>query len=221
VAHPGISAVLRRKESAQLDRYTDGPINDEQVHAYHRFFPRAPGTVAGEWTPRYMALPALPRIISRVAPEARLLAIVRDPVERYRSGLGAMKRGRFAGLVRRGDRKQRREALIRGFYGRQVQRLMDVVGAERFLVLQYERCVAQPRAELARTVAYLGLPPFEPPAEALVTRFNPTTQEKLGLSEPQRRELVLAYAPEVARLKRLVPDLDLTLWPDFADVGAA
>jgi hypothetical protein len=48
-----------------------------------------------------------------------------------------------------------------------------------------------------------------------------TEVEKFHLPESSRRALVEAYADDVADLSRLVPDLDLALWPSFAQPQAA
>src|SRR3990172_3685185 len=86
VGHPEIDAVARRKELHLLDRMRDVPVTEEQKAWYYRQFPRLPGHIAGEGTPRYMAMPRVPGIIREIAPAAKLLTIVREPVERYRSG---------------------------------------------------------------------------------------------------------------------------------------
>src|SRR3990170_420632 len=137
VAHPQVDGVPRRKELHLLERMRGSGLTAELLDEYYRAFPRAPGHIAGEWTPRYQAMPAIPPIIAQVAPEARLLTIVREPVERYRSGLKQWRDENRRRSERRDERAGRREALMRGFYGRQVQRLVDAVGQERGPVLQY------------------------------------------------------------------------------------
>ncbi|CAN5688951.1 hypothetical protein BH23CHL8_BH23CHL8_02870 [soil metagenome] len=220
-AHPEIDVVPRGKELHILERLKGDVISDEQVAAYHRLFPRAPGHVCGEWTPRYMALPAMPRVIGRVAPEARLLAIVRDPVERYRSGLNQWREQTRRRSLKRPERAGKREALMRGFYGRQVQRLQEVVGPERFLVLQYERCVAQTQAEFDRTVGFLGVSPHQLAPSLLTRRFNATQGSKERISAAEEERLIGEYEPEVKLLTELVPDIDLDLWPRFAHLKGA
>ncbi len=81
-------------------------------------------------------------------------------------------------------------------------------------MLQYERCVADPQGQLARTYRFLGLDDgYRPPALRRVQ--SPTRQDKAGLDEAARRRLVEIYAAEVEGLRELVPDLDLGLWPNF------
>ena len=79
-------------------------------------------------------------------------------------------------------------------------------------MLQYERCVAEPRRQLERTYAFLGLSPEFPDELALAERVNPSRGPKVTLSAWQEEQLVRRYAPENARLAALLPDLDLSLW---------
>jgi hypothetical protein len=217
--HPEIDAVVRRKELHLLDRMREGPITAEQKDWYYRQFPRLPGHIAGEWTPRYMAMPPIAGIIAEVAPQARLLTIVREPVERYRSGFKQWQEQARRRSLRRNDRAGKREALMRGFYGRQVQRLLEVVPREQLLVLQYEQCVRAPAEELARTMRFLGVTDWAPDQRMLTMRYNQTLGDKGSLSAKDEAALVAEYEPEVALLAELVPDLDLNLWPRFGHLA--
>ncbi len=215
VGHPAIDGVPRRKELHLLDRMKDDPISDDQKDWYYRQFPRLPGHLAGEWTPRYQALPRMPSVVREVAPGAKLLTIVRDPVERYRSGLNQWHEENRRRSLKRDEKAGKREARMRGYYGRQVQRLVEVVGPEHMLVLQYERCVREPAKEFARTLEFLALEPYEPDPRLLQTRVNQTLGDKRSVPAQDEAALIAQYEPEVALLKRLVPDLDLSLWPRF------
>jgi hypothetical protein len=217
--HPEIDAVARRKELHLLDHMREGPITDEQRDWYYRQFPRLPGHIAGEWTPRYQAMPPIADIIRAVAPGAKLLTILRDPVERYRSGLNQWQEQTRRRSLRRDERAGRREALMRGFYGRQVRRLHDAVGRDQVLVLQYERCVREPAAQLSRTLDFLGVSAWQPDEPLLTMRYNQTMGQKHELSSKDEAALMAEYEPEVALLVSLVPDLDLSLWPRFAHLA--
>ena len=107
-------------------------------------------------------------------------------------------------------------AFTKGLYAQQLAWLHASIPADRLLVLQYERCVSDPAAQLARTYAFLGLPPHELRPDELATARNVTRADKLDLEPERRALLVRLYRPDVAELSRLVPDLDLALWPDFA-----
>jgi hypothetical protein len=133
---------------------------------------------------------------------------VRDPVERFRSGLAQHRRhvGRLTADVHA-------DAVVRGLYGRWLEHWLEHVSRERVLVLQYEQCVADPAGQLERTYAFLGLPPFSPPG--LRTRVS-ASGEVEPLDPDARRRLADVYAADVCLLSKLVPDLDLDLWPSAA-----
>ena len=135
--------------------------------------------------------------------------MVRDPVERFVSGLAHSRLvpGSHLGTVVA-------EAVDRGFYAAALRRWAPALEAGRVLVLQYERCVADPAGELARTYRFLGLDDGFRPAD-LRRPSSPTRQEKVALDADARRRLVELYAPDVSELARLVPDLDVGLWPNF------
>ena len=83
---------------------------------------------------------------------------------------------------------------------------------EQVLVLQYERCVAEPLPQLARTFDFLGLGADIPPGLDPGRRVNESRGPKVELSAWQTEVLVRRYAPENERLAALLPDLDLSLW---------
>ncbi len=101
--------------------------------------------------------PPGPIISSRpraAAPEARLLVLLRDPVERFRSGR-TLAENRFT--VGSTARAAANAAFNRGLYADQLLRLWRVFPREQVLVLQYELCVADAPGQLARTFDFLGL----------------------------------------------------------------
>lgn len=213
--HPGVYCPDPwRKELDFLTDHAETRPVDFDPRAYCKLFPRPEGMLAGEWTPSYMLRDWVPPLIVRGAPGAKLLAIVRDPVERYRSGIT---HSAFRwGMLNDGWLRMHHEM---GFYARQLKRLYERFPREQVLVLQFERCAADPARELARTYGFLGLDPaFVPPG--LTERVHETKVEKLALPESTRRGLVRAYRDDVLELAELVPELDLSLWPSFAGLAA-
>ncbi|MEA2622398.1 MAG: hypothetical protein QOH61_1308, partial [Chloroflexota bacterium] len=156
-AHPDVVRAPGVPESLHyFDEFWNGGFDEADADRYRGFFPRPPGRLTGEWSATYSADFWTPRLLQRAAPHARLLMLVRDPVERFR-----------AGLVRRADadglewtpRAAANAAFQRGLYADQVLRIRAAFPAEQLLILQYERCRSSPREELARTFEFLGLDP--------------------------------------------------------------
>jgi hypothetical protein len=210
-AHPAVySREGVHKERHFFDRYADQPFTTADCARYHAWFPRPPGTLTGEWTPDYMYHPWVPALLAEAAPQTRLLALLRDPVERFRSGLAHQRRDR--GKLKM-DAYQ--DAVARGFYYESLRRWTACFPSEQILLLQYEQCTADPAGQLARTSRFLGLEPFPP--DGIEKRVNAGTLHT-DLDEDVRRRLVQLYLPDVRALSKWFPDLDVGLWPNFAGI---
>src|SRR5215212_10098967 len=134
-AHPDVVEVPgTRKELHFFDPYWHGGFDAEQADRYGRFFPRPQGSIVGEWTPRYMYDVWTPPMLAEAAPQARLLAILRDPLTRYRSHLGVhlqrVGKPGPAGCAAAAD------ALSRSLYEPQLRRVLRSFVREQLLVLQ-------------------------------------------------------------------------------------
>ncbi len=104
VRHPDIH-VHHDKELAYfnrryIERYRQVGILEEDLAAYREWFPRPEGTKTGEWTPHYINAYQLPPILQRAAPRCKVLVMVRDPLERYRSDISRRTTGRRLKVVR-------------------------------------------------------------------------------------------------------------------------
>ena len=208
--------IVGGKELHYFDQFWNGDIPPDLVERYHSFFPRPEGGVSGEWTPRYMYDHWSMRLLGEAAPEARILVILRDPIERFRSGLAVQRRMRL-GLGKTLDEVA--AALSRSAYAEQLGRVFDFFPREQVLVLQYERCVANPVAEMERTRRFLDLEPISDSTPELLERRRPPNP-KPDLSPGMREDLVARLRHDVERVLSLCPDIDLSLWPNFRDVPA-
>jgi hypothetical protein len=211
-AHPGVySRGDIHKERHFFGRYAIRPFGVAECALYHRWFPRPHGRLTGEWTPDYIQYSWVPALLAQAAPQTRLLVLLRDPVDRFRSGLAHQHRDRGVPTV---DVYQ--DAVSRGLYHDALRRWTAYFPPEQILVLQYEQCVADPGGQLARTYRFLGLEPIA--VKGMEQRVN-ATADSFDLEEGARRRLVAVYESDVRALAKEFPDLDLGLWPDFADIG--
>lgn len=213
LGHPGISSHPEvHKERHFFDRFGAHAMGPSDVTDYHGWFPHRAGTRTGEWTPDYLAYPWVPALLQRAAPHTRLLVLLRDPVERFRSGLDHDRR---AGHEI--DGRTIADAIQRGFYHRALAEWSDRFADDQLLVLQFERCVLDTQDQLDRTYRHLGLPSHRatsPPA----TR-QPRSDQRPPLDDELRRRLVDLYTDDVSALVAGRPDIDLALWPNFAHVA--
>jgi len=134
------------------------------------FFPDAPADARlGTVTPQYMCDPAVPARLAAQCPDARLIAILRDPVERafshhrmnVRRGLVSAD---FETEVRRllpapaGASPRPEDGVIeRGEYGRILAGFLDFFPRDRLLILYTEDLEADPAGCLARIHDFLGI----------------------------------------------------------------
>ncbi len=218
-SHPDVvSRAGQPKELHFFDRCLGGsPSAAADGERYRRYFPVPAGSVAGEWTPGYLIDFWTPELIAQAAPDARILVLLRDPLERFRSGLTHQLATSRAAL---GDRDIQ-GAFQRGLYAPQLRRVLAAFPAEQVWVGQYEACRADPPGQLARTYAFLGLAPYAPTAGTFGGEVNPTTRDKYQPAPTLRTALLDGYAPDLAQLPALLPGLDMSLWPSARELGLA
>ena len=137
---------------------------------YEALFDAAPaGTLRGESTPFYLYRGDAQRRIKALVPNARLIIVVRDPVERAHSNWTHLW---SAGLDPIGDfvmacaAEDERVAAgwadfwhykRIGLYGQQLQHLYSVFPPEQVLVIRYRDLVDDPRGALDRICGFLGV----------------------------------------------------------------
>jgi hypothetical protein len=242
LAHPEIRPPRAPKRALHhFDRFCSGELTDADITAYHACFAHREGTITGEWTGRYMFDAWTPPLLKRAAPDAKLLVMLSDPIERYRAIFT--------------DRLERRtedepiymaDVVDRRSFASQLARLRRFYAPERILVLQFERCRRDPLGQYRRTLEFLGIrdTAFAPRRLRRKAAGKPEARHvelllRLGLPEgsrqrmterltgrPVKREtaslwpeleaaLHTALDPEVERLRELAPELDVSLWPNF------
>jgi hypothetical protein len=137
---------------------------------YEALFDAAPpGVPRGESTPFYLHDPEAMRRIRDLIPGARLIVIIRDPVERAHSNWTHLW---SAGLEPVGDfvaacaEEERRIAAggapfwhyaSLGRYGEQLARAFSLFPREQVLVLRYRLLIDEPAATLDRICGFLGV----------------------------------------------------------------
>ncbi len=210
---PAVTLTPLRKELRFFDPLVERGLSATDADLYRRFFPRPEGSVCGEWSPSYMFDFWTPPLLARAAPQTRLLALLRDPVERLRSAIG---------LVARAGPLQRDSRLLfdvwslerdRGRYWKHLSRLLDYFPREQLLLLQFERCTQDPAGELRRTYEFLGLEPLD--HDPGPTTAGAPVRAKPDLREEVRSRLVAELEDDVRALARTFPTIDLELWPNF------
>jgi len=180
LSHPMVRRGNVRKGSRYFDMHYDRGWNWFRS-TFPLARPLASGeVVTGEASPYYMFHPLAPRRLAAALPEARLLAVLRDPVDRawsqwqFERRLGhedlpfeeaiAREPERLAGQAERIEAGgesfawRHHSYLARGRYAEQLERLYELFPPSQVLVCQSEALLADPNATLATAWPFLGLP---------------------------------------------------------------
>jgi hypothetical protein len=192
-----------KKEQQLLHKVADGraPASD-----YLELFPDD-GVRRGDFSPQYLRHPSAGVVVPRLVPNAPILVLLRDPVERYRS---AMRLG-----VTRG-RAQPYPIPINlqtwaGFYADQLDVWASFVGRDRLTVMVYEQVRADPQSAVDRIWAALGLDPVPLAAVEAPSRSSSAEGAEWEWPEGMREALRVLYRPQADRLASQW-GLDVSSW---------
>ena len=150
-------------------RYEERGYRRPRVHslaAYQRLFaPAGPDQIVGECSPEYMRNPIAAGRINAALPGVKLLAILRNPVERALSDYSMMVRDGLetAGFADAVGREPSAELfhhyVFTGYYGRQLQRYYDLFPRQQIHVVLLEDLIADVAGTLGGIYAFLGVDP--------------------------------------------------------------
>ena len=194
--HPSIAmSVIKEIDFFIGSRYLRGP----EWYAAH-FDPTAP--VRGESSTSYTKYPQRPGVPERMAeciPDARLVYLVRDPIERAVSH-----------YVHARDRRRERRSLSEALrpaatniyldpsrYAMQLDRYRAWFPPDRILVVESEELRDEPRATLAAICTFLAVPPFDfdTSARANVSDQRGVANPVIGLVESYRLKRLARKLP--------------------------
>ena len=191
---------------------------------YRGHFPiRAGGRLVGEASPGYLFHPLAPERVRATVPEAKLIALLRDPVDRALShyhhevALGGAPLSFDVAIAAAPARPRGEEPrlarepgyfshpwwdytyLARGRYAEQLERWLAVFPREQLLVVPSEELAADPGQIYARVLEFLGAPRHE-----LASYPRVYEQEYAELRAETRRSLAEYFAEPNRRLYELL-----------------
>jgi hypothetical protein len=228
--HPEI-AMSTPKE---LNFFTSPRWNWPKGVGWYESYFEEPATVRGESSPSYTTYPretGIPERMHEVIPEARLIYLVRDPVDRM---LSQYLHDRASGS----ERRPVEEALgdldpdwspyvVQGRYHLQLSQFLEHYPRERVLVVAQEELMRSRAATLRRIFEFLGVDPgFSSRRFAVMANTSADKQGRAGLRGRARQLTRLAPASVATRVEaalsrprgmRLDPAIRRTLERYFAD----
>ena len=216
--HPGITGPAW-KEVSYFDRhYRRG------VRWYRGHFPLRPGErLVGEASPGYLFHPLGPERVRATVPDAKLIALLRDPVDRALShyhhevALGREPLTFEEAIEAEPERTRGEEErlarepgcfshawwdytyLARGRYAEQLERWLAVFPREQLLVVASDELAVEPRETYARVLEFLGAP-----AHALGSYPRVYEQSYAEMRPDTRRRLAEHFAEPNRRLYELL-----------------
>ena len=222
--HPDIAmSAIKEPNHFVFRQRTEGPqpcIGDDRRllaksvpdrTAYERLFPGTGARERGDASPLYLYTRETPGLIADAVPDARLVAIVREPVDRAWShflyvndALGDAAPEHFARAVQKelplGYEPYRTGThFVRlSSYAEQLQRYLAVFPRDRLLVLSYDVLVRDPGVALRQVCGLLGVDASFAFDTSLA--YNPSS----GTSSPFGR-IDRALRPAFPYLKRALP----------------
>ena len=209
--HPGIGSAWR-KEVHYFDRHYEHDMDWYLAH----FPKRGKFEMVGEASPFYLFHPEVPRRVRDTVADVKLIALLRDPIDRaYSQFQMTTRRGieslsfeeaierepeRLAGSDASGLAWRQFSYLTRGHYDEQLQRWFSLFPRERFLILKSEDFYTTPEPILHETQEFLGVDRASP------EEFKPYHLTDYGaeMDPATRTRLREHFAPHNERLYELL-----------------
>ena len=228
--HPDVGSLFPGRETRKGTYYFD--VNYDRGEAWYRsHFPTLAGhrlaerrhggpLMIGEATPYYLHHPHAPMRARQLVPRAKIIALLRHPVdraqghwaERMRQGVEQLsfteaietEATRIEGEEERmladpsyvSFAHQHYSYVDQGRYGRGLSRWIKAFPGDQVLVLRSEDLYADPQAIYGQVLSFLGLADHSP---AELSGWNRTTNDALEPS--MRAELYDRLAPDIAELE--------------------
>ncbi|HYL50698.1 MAG TPA: sulfotransferase domain-containing protein [Acidimicrobiia bacterium] len=213
----------------ELEFFNNIERSEHGVAAYRAQFEGWSGEpYVGEATPGYMFWRHDPRVVAGrirdTVPDVRLIAILRNPVDRAHSAVvhhiegGSLPAGaQVMDVVRRTPPERDPLGIVSGgWYAASLEPYVEFFG-DRLLVLLHDDADDDPRGVYDRALRHVGPAPDFVPAELERVRFSyqqRPSAEGRELTLDERRELYEFFADDILKLEKMT-GRDLSLWePD-------
>lgn len=133
--------------------------NEKPISWYERCFRHCPhDSIKGEFTPTYLYDEKAPSLIKNRFPDVKLIACLRNPVERAYSSYWARKNyTKREKLTFQEAIKTDSMYIEGGLYHKHLTRYLKYFSREQLLILLFDDIVLSPEREIVKVLRYLGL----------------------------------------------------------------
>ena len=161
-------------------------------------------TITGDGTPSYLFHPHASERMAGVIPEARLIALLRNPVDRSYSAYHHRAKHKdeietFEESVETSLNSPNQGFLAQSIYVDHLRRWRTFFSEEQMLILKSEDFFENPRGTLKTALDFLDLPEWEPDAAELSDKVNKGKYDE-GMRPEIRRRLEEFFEPHNQRL---------------------
>jgi hypothetical protein len=189
----------------ELHFFDNPELFDHGAEWYRRCFPRLNSkdgqrSMTGEATPYYLFDPPVAKRMAQIVPQARLIALLRNPIDRaYSHYQMQVKRGTEPRTFEEAIEQQHSSYMSRGIYVDQLLRWFEFFGKEQMLILKSEDFFERPVETLKVVLTFLDLPDWQPEASELQQRRHTGTYRQ-KMDPSTRRRLEAYFEPYNQRL---------------------
>jgi len=224
--HPDVQPAFT-KEPRYFDKYYDRGENWYRVcfpFKIHKYFLKTifrRGFITGEATPRYVDHPHAPKRLKKLTPNAKLIVLLRNPIDRAYSNYNmraeadteslsfkdAVKqekqrtKGEFEKMLKDGNYYSRDyyhySYLHRSIYVDKLKRWMSIFPKEQFLFIQSEEFFKNPSEVYNKVLQFLELSPHDLKE---YKKVGAAKYKKLTINPDLRKQLVEYFRPHNQRL---------------------
>jgi hypothetical protein len=220
-SHPDVvENRLGQKELHYFSHFSYKTMDQSDIGIYRAAFICQEGKITGEFTPSYYWYPFALKHLHDAVPEAKIIMVMRNPIDRMMSHLNQIVsvRSRMLGLEGDSLNVYRFTSIIpeiisASFYGGPLDQIFEYFDKDKVLVLQYEKLVEDIEGQVKNIYKFLALEEYQPSNVVEVVNSQPYIVGQ-RLSEDERRNLALYFIDDVAAVakRRLI---DMNLWRDF------
>jgi SAM-dependent methyltransferase len=208
------SAASHAKELLYFDQFLVNPFTTADADRYRAHFRRAQGSLLGEWTPVYIDQPWSAAQLAQAVPEARILVMVRDPVERALSDL----RFQYPRYAHDFHTLDVLAAVERSRYMQQLGPWLHAFPIEQVHIIQYEAARIDPVGQLADTWRHLDVDDPCSPDPAVLSHEHVFNRGTIVVPATVRNRMHDMLSDDATLLAEAFPDrIDPGLWPTLRD----